>query len=974
MNNDELMHVGRSIDDYPKPPGRGSGRWPKGWGKNPYQHLDDGRLRTRVKYLKEHGFTEKEIANNMGVSTGKLRALQTIERDREINAQYTYVYNRIEQGETNQSKIARELGVSEGKVRNILADVEKAATKDLTNVCDNLKSEVSKKKMLDVGEGTERILGIKDTKLQAALTKLELEDDYHVVNIYPNQLGSKKGNKTTQSILCKKDIDNKYIYDHLLEVRQIDESKRIDINGDVKVGSVNPKSVDRSRIKVMYDEDGGSNKDGVIELRRGVDDISLGRANYAQVRIAVDDKMYMKGMAYYNDETFKNMPKGIDMVYYSNKKKGSPDLGEGGVFKALKSDPDNPFGATIKGLYDEDRKPEDKELKLTQRYYVDENGKKQQSCINVISEEGTWSGWSKSLSSQFLAKQTIPLARRQLDLAYKRSLSDFEDIMKITEPAVKEKMLLDFAESCDSSAVDLKAAALPRQSTSVLLPVVSLKDNEVYAPNYNNGDRLCLVRHPHEGIYQIPYLTVNNNNKEGKSVVGNSPDAIGINPKVASQLSGADFDGDSVLCLRVGDKNGDFIHIKHKDPIPELVDFNTKIYKLPKVIDPKTGEEKYKYPPVENQQKQQLMGIASNLITDMTQFKEGVVDDELVRATKYSMVVIDSEKHKLDWKQAYEDFGIAELNKKYRGRSNAGASTIMSRAKSPIKDIPERKRFPKIDPETGENVWEETGKTRPDWKVVKEIDPITGKKVDKIDPETGNKVWEYRGEKPVYQSSTKMAETKDAYSLTSDKKGERYPMEGVYAKYANEMKALANRARKESLGVVYRPYEPSAAETYKDQVKSLETKYLEVTANQPRERMATTYSNGLLNVKMAEDPTIKDDKDKYKKAKTQCLAAARAAMGAHSEKIILTDKEWDAIQSGAIRKTQLKKILNKVDSEELKRRAMPKANQNTLSKAKKDYILSLYSSSGNGKGMTIAEIAEQIGVSPSTVSKVIATR
>lgn len=953
--SDYLMHYGKAHDE--NPPGRGSGLYPWGSGKNPYQHLENGTLKTYTGHLKEKGLTEKQIADELGISTNELRSLETIETNRKKIKQYYEVRKRYyEDGETNKSQIARDLGVTEGTVRNYLDEAKKDAVFELNNICDNLKNEVKKKKLLDVGDGSELVLGIKPTKLDAALTKLDLEDDLHCVNIYLDQFGT-KNNQTTVKILCPKNIDKKYIYDHLKDIHSIDESKRVDTDGTVKVGAVNPRSVSRDRIKVMYDEDGGSEKDGVIELRRGVDDISLGRANYAQVRIAVDDKMYMKGMAFYNDETFKKMPKGIDIVYYSNKKRGTPDIeGDSTVFKALKDDPENPFGATIKGLYDEDRKPEDRDLKLTQRYYIDKDGKKQLSCINVISEEGTWSGWSRTLSSQFLSKQSPQLAQRQLDIQYKKSLADFDDIMKITEPTIKKKMLEDFAEDCDSSAVDLKAHALPHQTTAVLLPVTSLKDNEIYAPNYKTGDHVILVRHPHEGIYQIPYLTVNNNNKEGKSVINNSPDAVGINSHVAEQLSGADYDGDSAMVIKADNQK-----FRIQAPIKELVEFNTKIYKLPKVKDPKTGEEKYIYPPLAEKRKGLMMGIASNLITDMTLAK--APDEELIRATKYSMVIIDSVKHKLDYKQAYKDLGIADLQRKYRGKVNGGAATIISRAKSPV-TINERKRFPKIDPETGKNIWEETGHLEPDRRVKRVVDPETGKKVDAIDPKTGKKIYETVGMKPVTQEIPKMMYYDDAYALTSDGKGERYKMEGIYANYANQMKELANRARRESLGVVSRAYSPSAAETYKDEVESLRTKYLLSKQNQPRERLATIISNADYKVKVGEDPSIKDDPDRKKKVKQQCLASARAQAGAHSVKMDITDREWEAIQSGAIRKTELEKMLYKVDDTRLKQLATPKNSNNMLS-SNKIALIKAYKRSS----MTNADIAEMLGISVSTVNK-----
>lgn len=970
--SDYLMHEGRAHDE--NPPGRGSGRLPWGSGENPYQHLENGSLNTYVGHLRGKGLSDGDIAKDMGVTVDGLHKLMDIEKkpdevssnvkrtihtmnvNREKLRQYYYVKQRYyEDGETNKSKIARELHVTEGTVRNYLDDAKEDAVMEINNICDNLKSELKKKKFLDVGEGTEMVLGIKETKLDAALTKLDLEDDLHCVNLYLDQFGT-KDNQTTVRVLCPKSVDKKYLYDHLHDIHSVDESKRVDTDGTIKIGAVNPKSVSRDRIKVIYDEDGGSAKDGVIELRRGVDDISLGRANYAQVRIAVDDKMYMKGMAFYNDETFKKMPKGIDMVYYSNKKRGAPDVGDGGVFKELKKDKDNPFGATVKGLYDEDRSDEDKELKLTQRYYIDKNGNKQLSCINVLSEEGTWSGWSRTLSSQFLSKQSPKLAERQLDIAYKKSLSDFDDIMKITEPTIKKKMLEDFAEDCDSSACDLKAHALPNQTNSVILPVTSLKDNEVYAPNYETGDHVILVRHPHEGVYQIPYLTVNNNNREGKSVINNSPDAIGINAHVAEQLSGADFDGDSVMVIKADNQK-----FRIKEPIKELIDFNTKTYKLPKAINPKTGKEEYIYKPLEEERKGLMMGIASNLITDMT--LAGAEEDELIRATKYSMVIIDSVKHKLDYKQAYKDFDIAGLQKKYRGKINGGAATIISRSKSPI-TVLERKRFPKVDPETGKNIWEETGRMVPDRRVKKVIDPETGKKVDAINPETGKKIYETVGEKPATQEIKKMMYYDDAYALTSDGKGARYPMEGIYANYANEMKGLANRARKEALAVQSRAYSPSAAETYSREVESLRNKYMISRQNQPRERLATIISNADYKVKVAEDPSIKDDPDKRKKVRVQCLASARAQAGAHSVKMDITDKEWEAIQSGAIRKTELEKMLYKVDDTRLKQLATPKNSNNMLSSSKIAAIKAYKSSN-----MSNADIADLLGISVSTVNK-----
>ncbi len=98
-----------------------------------------------------------------------------------------------------------------------------------------------------------------------------------------------------------------------------------------------------------------------------------------------------------------------------------------------------------------------------QSYYTDSNGKKQLSLINKRADEGDWEDWSDKLSSQFLSKQNIALAKKQLDLAASDKQSEFDDILSLTNPTVKKVLLQSFSDDCDSAAVHLKAAALPRQ-------------------------------------------------------------------------------------------------------------------------------------------------------------------------------------------------------------------------------------------------------------------------------------------------------------------------------------------------------------------------------------------------------------------------------------------------------------------------------------------------------------------------------
>ena len=122
----------------------------------------------------------------------------------------------------------------------------------------------------------------------------------------------------------------------------------------------------------------------------------------------------------------------------------------------------------------------------------------------------------------------------------------------------------------------MKAAALPRQKYHVIIQINTLKDTEVYAPQYKDGEKLALIRYPHGGTFEIPILTVNNKNKDAIDLIGtNSIDAIGINKKVADRLSGADFDGDTVMCIPTHDKSGK-VKITSIPPLKGPEDFDPK--------------------------------------------------------------------------------------------------------------------------------------------------------------------------------------------------------------------------------------------------------------------------------------------------------------------------------------------------------------------------------------------------------------
>lgn len=287
--------------------------------------------------------------------------------------------------------------------------------------------------------------------------------------------------------------------------------------------------------------------------------------------------------------------------------------------------------------------------------------------INKRAEEGDWGEWSKTLPSQFLSKQSLTLIKKQLGLAKADKQAEFDEICSLTNPTVKKALLKSFADDCDAAAVHLQAAALPRQKYQVILPLTKIKDNEVYAPNYKDGETVALIRYPHGGTFEIPILKVNNKLAEGKSVLGNTPaDAIGINKKNADRLSGADFDGDTVMVIPCNSSQSK-VRITSTSPLKGLEGFDTKDAYGGVVEKGTDGKDHYyrngkEYKIMKNTQTE--MGKVSNLITDMT--LKGATEDELARAVRHSMVVIDAEKHKLDYKQSEIDNGISSLKKSIR--------------------------------------------------------------------------------------------------------------------------------------------------------------------------------------------------------------------------------------------------------------------------------------------------------------------
>lgn len=990
LSDDELMHYGMP---------RRSGRYPYGSGKDGYQHHTD--FLGRISEYKKSGFTytdddgktwtgDNAIAKSMGLSTTEYRRqVSWANYERRLLNVETAKRLRDKEG-MGYTDIGREMGVNESTVRSWLEPKTEDRMNQIMDTVNFLRDQVDSKGMIDVNSDVALQLGISSTRLETALDYLEKADGYPVYKGGVKQ-PTNPGQQTNQRVLCKPGTKHSEIYD-LERVKTITEYESQD-GGDTYQKKFNyPSSMDSKRMMIRYNEEGGLERDGVIELRRGVPDLSLGDARYSQVRILVDGTHYMKGMAVYSDD----MPDGVDVIFNTNKKVGTP---MGDVLKKIKTDdPDNPFGSAIK------------EADKGGQYWYDDpkTGEKKLGLINKRADEGDWSDWANAIPSQFLGKQSLHLAKKQLDLAKADKLAELDEYCKLTNPTVKKHLLEKFADNCDSAAVNLKGAALPGQKYHVIIPVNSLKDNEVYAPNYKDGTKLALIRYPHGGLFEIPILTVNNKNTLANKLLGKDVgDAVGINHKVAEQLSGADFDGDTVMCIPTHDRKGN-VKILSKPPLKELEGFDNKAeYGAHEKREDKNGNIHYfrngvEYPIMKNTGTE--MGKISNLITDMT--LAGASDDKIARAVKHSMVVIDAEKHKLDYKQSEIDNNIAALRKEYQPKANGrdgGASTILSRAKGQASvdkrqgsyrvNMPDDKNYDPTKP-VGAKLWKTADDLYyPDRQRNKktgmiEIKTTDGKKitfdpadkeayakykpVKKKDSATGEVTYTNEAGDVTYklkkrtQRSTKMAEADDAYELVSTAK---HPMELVYADFANSMKALGNQARIEMKTTGNIEYNAKAKSLYQNEVNSLNKKLNDALLNHGREREALRRANVEIEAKKKaykdEHGTDMNSGD-VKKISQRAVAKYRQEVGSISRRdrnINITDKEWEAIQAGAVTENTLKKILNNTDIDKLRERATPRVTNN-LSNAQVNRVKALAASN-----YTLKEIAEKLGVSTTTVSK-----
>lgn len=865
---------------------RRSGRYP--WGSGQTQYKRNQIFLDVVEDLRKEGLSDSQIARGFGMSRNQLQGLRSVAKAQQRQADIVMGERLIDKGYSLNAAAAR-MQMPESSLRALLAPGSKLKADTIQNIANTLKKEVDQNPLIDVGKGVENRLGVTSSRLDAALASLK-EEGYGVHNISDPQAATK--HYTKRLVLAAPGISARDAFLRREEI--VPPQSQSDDYGKNFLQLKPPMVLDPKRLAVVYGDEGGSQADGVIHVRRDVPDLSLGKENYAQVRIQVGPDHYAKGMAIYKDD----LPDGVDVVFHTNKKNETGNKLD--VLKPVSGDPLLPFGTLPSQIRNE-------KGEVT-------------SVMNKVNEQGDWEKWSRNLSSQFLSKQSPELAKTQLDMTYERRQTELNEIKSLTNMTVRKKLLNDFADGTAAASMHLKARSLPQQSVAVILPLSTIKPGEVFAPRHVDGERVVLVRHPHGGTFELPELIVNNKNREGRKLIGpDASDAIGIHHEVAKHLSGADFDGDTVLVI----PNNKGL-VKTTPALRELQGF-----------DPHLTYRGYEGMSVmKNTQTQ--MGIISNLITDMT--LKGAPPEELARAVKHSMVVIDAEKHKLNYKLSYNDNNIKELKKKYQSEPGSkkagGASTLISKRKTKIRNArPQTEPRPyrlggPVDKVTGELVRVPTGRLKKDGT-------------------------------PIMENVRLLEEVKDARTLMSNN-GVGVRMERLYANHSNRLKEMSNQARLAAINTPLGKTSKTAKKVYSKEVDSLNTKLDLAHRTKPIERQANTIANKTIRLRKDANPNM--DEDTEKKIRFQALTEARNRLGIGGKnRIEITQDEWDAIQAGAISDSKLKDILDYADMDHVRELATPKTRSTItstmLTRAKQMEDL----------GYTVREIADQLGVNINTL-------
>ncbi len=298
-HEDHLMHYGIL---------RRSGRYP--WGSGASESTRHRSFLDVVDMHRKDGMTDSEIAKGYDITRNQLTAARSIALASQKQEKILQAQRLKDKGLSNV-KIGAQMGLNESSVRALLAPGAKDKADALQSTASMIEEQFKDKKYLDVGTGVEAQLGVTRTRLDTAVAVLQ-EKGYGVHNVYIPQV-TQPGKYTTMKVLAPPGVTKAEIDRNRQGIDQINSYS--ENYGRSYLKTQPPIQVNSRRIGINYAEDGGAKADGVIYVRPGVKDLSLGGKNYGQVRIAVDGTHYLKGMAVYKDD----LPAGKDLVFNTNK-------------------------------------------------------------------------------------------------------------------------------------------------------------------------------------------------------------------------------------------------------------------------------------------------------------------------------------------------------------------------------------------------------------------------------------------------------------------------------------------------------------------------------------------------------------------------------------------------------------------------------------------------------------------------------
>lgn len=217
--------------------------------------------------------SEKEIAEYFNMTTSQLRAKKSQDAAKDTQARYNAVYAVYDGGITSPTAIAKKLGMPNSTVTSILKKRNSAPHQIQNNTLDALKRAVDEYGYVDVGKGVNRYMGITEDRLKKSCVLLRDEEGYTLEQMNFRQATT---NHSTQvKILAKPGTTRAELMEHQTDWHPPFEYTQ---DGGLTFQHREPVvNIDNKRVMVRYPDEGGKARDGTIELRRGVEDLSLGK-------------------------------------------------------------------------------------------------------------------------------------------------------------------------------------------------------------------------------------------------------------------------------------------------------------------------------------------------------------------------------------------------------------------------------------------------------------------------------------------------------------------------------------------------------------------------------------------------------------------------------------------------------------------------------------------------------------------------